>query len=225
MILVLMIACAGVGLQFAPAGGRDQRQPEKSKLTETVKLVADISDHGQCVQTLADGTREELLGLQLRFTITNVSAEPIIIHRYAHGVFKVQVSKTLALLRAGVYVYDERATFIQPPGVPRREFGDALTGEFRILKPNESFVYEYPENVAITVGDLRAHSENLTAGNYYLQTTMTTWMWGPKTAERLQQQWAKLGRFFYQNVTSEPIALTIDKPGITNIPCATLTSK
>ena len=223
MILGLLIAYASLEPQFAPAGVRGQQRDEKRKASETVKLSADIIDRRQCIQVLGDGARDELLRLQLRFRITNVSADPIIIHRYAHGVFNVRLGKTPAELRAEHFVYDARSTFMPLSRISTRDFNEvSLTDEFRVLKPKESFEYEYPENVDITVVESTTGSQTLPAGEYYLQTKVATWMWEVEKAQRLQQQWAKHGQFFYSNVTSEPIALRVDRAGTTTARCDSL---
>ena len=220
MILVLLTACAGQ--QLAAAGTRAHQRSEKQKVSQTVKLTAEIIGRQQCIQVLGDGSRDELLRLKLRYRITNVSSEPVVIHGYSHAAFNVRLSRTAAEMLANNFVYDARSTFMRPSRVWMREFNEpAPSDEFRVLKPNESFEYQYPENVDITVSDSTDASENLPAGEYFLQTRVATWMWENEIAERLQQQWSKYGYFFYYHVASEPIALAIDKSGTATAHCDT----
>lgn len=216
ILAVLLLQCASFGApDFAGSGvstSIGMQLPDRNrKVSETVQLSALIASQQYCFQPVDNRRLDETLRLKLRLRVTNVSDETLVIHRYGHAVFNVRLSETLAKARAKNYAYETHATLMR--SLEQRQFDDAApTNEFRVLRPNESFEYEYPEQIDITVQDGLQPEQNLNSGNYFLQVKTQTWAWETKKAAELQRRWARYGYFWFYDITSLPLPLRIEKP-------------
>lgn len=202
-----------IASMFGPAGLRAQ----EPTVSELVKLSVEAIGVQQCIQIIDENRQEEWSTVQLRLRITNVSKRPLIVYRYSPAIYDARLGKTLADMPNRKFHFEERPS---PSHVPRRDFDDAQpTNEFRVLQPNESFTYESPQPLAIGSEELVDPDKTLFEGDYFLQVKVATWFWEVDKAERLQQRWAPFGKFFYNDVTSEPFPITIPKLGATTARC------
>ncbi|HET9478827.1 MAG TPA: hypothetical protein VFO72_05760 [Pyrinomonadaceae bacterium] len=213
-LLALLIAC-----MFGPAAVRSQ----EPTAFELVKLSVEAMGVQQCIQIIDENREQVWSTVQVRFRITNVSKHPLIIYRYSPAMYDARLSRTLADMPARKFQFAERPSLSH---VPPRNFDEAQsTNEFRILQSNESFAYNPPDVLKFGSNELEDPDRRLFEGDYFLQVKVATWVWEAEKAEKLQLRWAGFGKFFYDDVTSEPFPITIPKPGATTPRCDTLSVK
>ena len=213
-IVVLAIACANLWPTFASG-------------PELVKISAETVGVEQCIQPIDADSNEERSRLRLRFSVTNVSNQVLIILRHTPGMFDGKLSRTLADLPVRKFVFNERPKLNSAPPY-NLDAVAAPTKEFRILQPGESFTYE-PADLVFSATVSSLHPGNGTGprleGDYVLQLKLATWFWETEKAEVVQQRWAPYGRLLYSDLASEPIPIKIPKPGDTTPPCNTVSLK
>jgi hypothetical protein len=220
-ILLFLCAClvsaGAAGVDTTPAA---RPKEQKRKAAGTLQLSLAIADQKYCSQVIDERTREERLSLVLRLRVTNTSGETVILHRYGQAIFNVRLAKTSGDIRSRNYVYDVRSTLMRPAVALSDEFQESEpTDKFRILQANDSFEYELPDPVSITITPAVEPSKKLVNGNYFLQVKAQTWPWDTQKAEALRQRWASRGRLWYYDLVSLPLPTKIERPASMNVPC------
>ena len=130
-IVVLTIACVNLW-------------PVSASRPELVKISATNLGVAQCIQPKNEDSREERSKLRVRFSITNVSDQPLIIYRQAPAIFNLRIVKREIDFPKVAFNYERQPTFNCAP--PLNFEAAAPGGEFQILQPNESLTYE-PEGL------------------------------------------------------------------------------
>jgi hypothetical protein len=151
--------------------------------------------------------------LQLKLSLQNTGDVALIVPRYSNAIYRVVLSKNLDKAQSGDYTYDVHSTLMRLPGTEKNDFTTQLspTNEFVILKPNETFDYEYPQGIEIALNDPDDARHRLSSGRYFLQVKIQTWPWDREKIDLLQKRWAQYGHLWYQDIASEPVALSIEK--------------
>lgn len=202
-LIALLIACAIFG---APA----LRAQERDDKTEPVKISGEALRYEHtCLQVIDENRQAIHSTLTFRVRITNVSRRSLIIYRYGPAYFDSRLGTSVADMPNRKFRFEQRPAI---PNAPSRTFEEAApTNEFRLLQPNDSFTYD-PQVISFS-------GESL--DGLYLQLKATTWFWEVEKAEQLRQRWARYGELFYQDVTVEPIQLTLNKSGAATPRCNT----
>jgi hypothetical protein len=208
--IALLIACVIFGAVFAAKAVRAQSE-NNTQASELVKVTGEaVNFKHDCIQVVNENRQAIHSSLTFRLRITNVSSRPLIIYRHAPVLWDSRLSATLAVMPNAKFRFAQRPAL---PNAPPRDFEEAApTREFRILQPNEFWVYE--DQVMIFSGE--------SLNGAFLQLKAATWLWEVASAEQLRERWASYGDLFYQDVTVEPFALTITKPGAATPRCGTL---
>ena len=160
-LVVFAIACANLW-------------PVSASGPELVKISAETVGVEQCIQPIDSDRNEERSKLRLRFNVTNVSDQVLIILRHTPGMFDGRLSRTLADLPARKFVFNERPKLNSPPP-DNLEGVAAPTNDFRVLQPGESFTYEPADLVFSAIVSSRHSDKPRLAGDYILQLKLATW--------------------------------------------------
>ena len=207
-IVVLAIACANLW-------------PVSASGPELVKLSAENLGVQQCIQPKDDQSQEERSKLRIRFTITNVSDQPLIIYRQAPSAFDLRIVKREIDFPRVAFNFDQGPTFNCAPPL---NFEAAAPGnDFQVLQPNESLSHE-PAGLLFADTTSSERKRRL-EGDYFVKLRVATWYWDVWKAEILEQRWIGNGRLFYSDLVTEPIAINIPKPDATTPRCDTVSLK
>ena len=209
--IALLIACASFGAVFAQPPVRPQERDNKQQVSELVKVTGEAVNYKhECIQVVNENRQAIHSRLSFRLRLTNVSTRPLIIYRHAPALFDSRLGASLADMPNRKFNFEQRPAL---PHLMPRDFQEATpTNEFRILRPNESWVYE--DQVMTFSGE--------SLDGFFLQLKAATWLWEVEKAEQLRERWSRYGDLFYQDVTVEPFALTINKPSAATPRCGTL---
>ena len=195
--------------------------PVSASGPELVKLSTENLGVQQCIQRKDEYSQDERTKVRIRFTITNVSDQPLIIYREAPSIFDLRIVRREIDFPKVPFNYEQRPTFNCAPTL---KFETITPGDdFQILQPNESLTHEPPafEFVDTTSVERKRRLE----GDYFLKFRVATWYWDVWKAEILEQRWIGAGRLFYSELVTEPIAITIPKPDATTPRCDTVSLK
>lgn len=195
--------------------------PVSASGPELVKLSAENLDVQQCVQPKYGNTQDERTKLRIRFTITNVSDQPLIIYRDAPSIFDLRIVRRELDFPKVPFNYERRPTFNCPPLLKYETINPG--DDFQILQPNDTLTHEPAafEFVDTTSAERKRRLE----GDYFVKFRVATWYWDVWKAEILEQRWIGSGRLFYSELETEPIAITLPKPDATTPRCDTVPRK
>jgi hypothetical protein len=195
--------------------------PVSASGPELVKLSTESLGVQQCIQPRGDNSQDERTKLRIRYTITNVSDQPLIIYRYAPAVFDLRIVKREIDFPKVPFNFEQGPTFNCAPPL---KFESVNPGEdFKILQPNETHTYEpLGPHFADTVSP---EGKRRLEGDYFVKLRVATWYWDVWKAEMLEQRWLPLGRLLYSELVTEPIAINIPKPGPATPRCDTVPLK
>ena len=185
-----------------------------SAASRSMQLTASVIGQGYCRNT---ATQEAKLDLKLKLSVKNTSDATLIVCRYCNSIFRVVLSKSLQKANSGDYAYDQHSTVGHLP-FPESNDAQLLSprdGVFVTLKPGESFDYEYPQSVDITLTGAGDRSLRVSPGRYLLQVQIETWDWDAERRKMLEQRLAQSGSLWSSNIASEPLAISIEKPKVT----------
>lgn len=176
-----------------------------------LQLTATVIGQEYCRDT---AMRRSQMDLKLKLSVKNISNETVLVCRFCNSIQRVVLSKSLKKAKAGDYAYDQHSTVghLPFPKIDDTQLLSPESGLFVILRPGESFDYEYPQPVNITLTDAGDRSLRVSPGQYLLQVKIETWDWDTERRKMLEQRLAQSGSLFYRNVASEPLAITIEKP-------------
>ena len=221
LLIFFVISAVASDAELGPAKDAiGQSQTEGLKLRRTVLLNARIVEQHYCTQIIDSHTRYPKLRLKVEFAFRNAGIRPLIIHKYANEIYQVLLSKTTANARAGRYAYDEHSSLMPAERLFPRDFPEtAPTDEFEIVKPKETYDYQYAQEIDISLRDLGDSKWRLRPGDYFLQFIIQMWPWETEKARQLERHWAKYGDFWYYDIKSEPMPLKIERPSHVTMPC------
>jgi hypothetical protein len=207
-VVVLAIACTNLW-------------PVSASGPELVKLSTESLGVQQCIQPKDEYSQDERSKLRIRFTLTNVSDQPLIIYSRAPSAFDLRIVRREIDFAKVPFKYEQRPTFNCPPPL---KFETINPGDdFQILQPNESLTHE---PAALEFFDTTSvERKRRLEGDYFVKLRVATWYWDVWKAEILEQRWSGAGRLFYSELETEPIAITIPKPGATTPRCDTVLLK
>lgn len=191
--------------------------PSAGQPAETIELTSKVIKQQYCLQYLDEQTQYAKLRLDLQLESKNVSNRTLIIPRYKGGVVRTVLAKNADALKKSHYVYESRATLraaLKPLDAGHSEFlkAEPPAWLFKILSPNASHSYTPDQLITIDLEDLGDDKRRLQDGDYVLQINIQTWSWDYETAKQLRLRWAKHGDLWYENLMSEPLAVSIRKP-------------
>lgn len=186
--------------------------------SRSMQVTASVIGQGYCRNTV---TQEAKLDLKLKLSVKNTSDATLIVCRYCNSIQRVVLSKSLKNANSGDYVYDQHSTVghLPFPEIDDTQLLSPEAGLFVTLKPGESFAYEYPQSVDITLTDAGDRSSRVSPGRYLLQVKIETWDWDGERRKMLEQRLAQSGSLWSSNIASEPLAISIEKPESTIAPC------
>lgn len=211
VLLVKNTATSGaVQNQSAPAQVR--------AASRAVQLTSSVIGQEYCRNT---ATQEAKLNLKLKLSVRNIGDATLLVCRYCNSIHRVVLSNSLKKAEAGDYAYDQHSTVghLPFPKITDTQLLSPEAGLFVTLKPGESFDYEYPQPIDITLTDAGNRSLRVSPGRYLLQVKIETWDWDMERRKMLEQRLAQSGSLFYRDVASEPLAISIEKPESTIAPC------
>jgi len=161
------------------------------------------------------------MDLKLKLSVKNTSDATLLVCRYCNSIHRVVLSKSFKKARSGDYAYDQHCTVghLPFPEINDTQLLSPADGLFVTLRPGESFDYQYPQSVDITLTDADDRSLRLSSGLYVLQVKIETWDWEEERFKMLEQRWAQYGSLWYWNIASEPLVISIEKPKSTPKRC------
>lgn len=209
-VVLLVFACCVSGWQenSKAAAAQQTQAPAKNSL----KLTTSILDQSYCT----NGSVRMLL----RFRYTNTGSEAIILPRSNFAFPRVTISSSqeaAAKRRYEAEVHRFYPTILNQPfpsGGPTPD-----PNRFVTLQPGEAYEedatprYNYLFLTGFSGGRLRK-------GDHILQISVSTWNETTELAKELSLAWRKFGILWWGDVTSEPMAFTVEKPA-TTIDCKT----
>lgn len=203
-----------VGVFVAPdtaTGGVVRGQSPQAEVRaahRSLQLTATVIGQEYCSDT---AMRRSQMELKLKLTVKNISGATLLVCRYCNSIRRVVLSKSLKKAESGDYAYNQYSTVGHLP-FPEMNDSQLLSPEaglFVTLKPGESFDYEYPQSVGITLTDAGDRSVDVSPGQYLLQVKIETWDWDLERAKMLHQRLAQSGSLFYRDIASKPLAVSI----------------
>ncbi len=206
-LLLFCILSGGLGDSKATWQPQNTAQGKSS-----LKLTTSILEQSYCTNGA--------VRMLLRFRYSNTGSEAIVLPRSNFAFPRVTISRSqeaAAKRRYEVEVPRFYPTILNQPfpsGGPTPD-----PNGFVILQPGES----YEEDAQPSYNDLFLESSSggrLRKGDHVLQISVRTWNEMPGLAEELSIAWRKFGVLWWQGVTSEPMAFTVEKPAST-IDCKT----
>lgn len=145
------------------------------------------------------------LSLQLRFTFTNVGAEPVILHKQSF-ITRSLVSRSLNAATTKRYEQEIRADL----------FADSFPvnptdmSNFVVVRPGDTYDLQTDQTrVSLYVQDnSRASKDDLVPGSYFLQVEVATW---PclGNAEQYRRRWKANGLLWSEVLTSRPMPFDV----------------
>jgi len=143
--------------------------------------------------------------LKLRYT--NLADTSVILYRYGHAVNRQFVSHGLQDMLAQHFLIDT-SNSVFTSGLPVIQSESTPGNSFVVPPTNSSF--ETILNVVLPLTGLD-ETIKLGPGEYVLRVMVSTWPADTGVAEKLRDEWARVGRLCFSNVLSEPMAFTIAK--------------
>ena len=212
MKLLFVILCLPLCLAIAHAqetsrasnglmSSADQRAAAK------LQLLTSISEQRYSVEA-----GSKLLRLKLNLNYLNTGERPILLDKKSSLIYRRLLSRNLRALSKGEYVYDGSSSFIDVRSM--QATGMRLEGApeketFITLKPGESF--RLKGEILLRLYDGTKDTDDfLHPGTYFLQLRVATWYYFADP-EEYREKWLAEGDLWSQNITSEPMSLTIEK--------------
>ena len=209
ILLVQNTATSGAGTNQSSDG---QARAVRRSLQLTTSVVAQ--------EYCRNAAQRSQMDLTLQMTLKNTGDKTLIVGRYANAINRVVLSNTRTNGKSGKYVYDEISTLMRLPWLEQNDIQQVSpTVEFVTLKPGESFDYQYPQNIDITLTDSSDPSQTVSPGKYLMKVKIQTWQWDTEKIKSLEQRWAQIGMLYYWDLTSEPLTISIEKPSPTVSAC------
>jgi hypothetical protein len=172
-----------------------------------LQLTTVIAGHRYCK---GRGGSLPTLELELGLRYTNLGNTDLILYRGAGIVNRQLVSLSMEDARFERFVFTTSLTVFasEPPSVT----GQPPPSEsFVVLPPKSSFETETRTVLLLRTSDEKAVEGPLRDGDYFLQIEVSTWPGARTAAEKLRAQWRQIGDFWYSNITSKPMMLSIEK--------------
>lgn len=153
-----------------------------------------------------------LLVLQLNLDYQNVGTRSILLDKKSSVIYRRIVSKNLKAVSACKYLHDIESHFIAAESMQAAGFrlsGGPERAEFVTLKPGESLNLKREISFALYDGT-KDTKDDLHPGDYVLQVRVAAWYYYADPAE-WEQKWGGEAYLWSENVTSEPMAFTVEK--------------
>lgn len=172
-----------------------------------LQLTPSIIEAGYTVE---DGTK--LLRLSLNLEYLNVGTRSILLDKKSSVIYRRIVSKNLKAMVGCKYLYDVSSHFIFQKSMEAVGFRfntGPERSEFVTLKPGESLKLNSEISFHLYDGT-KDTKDDLHPGNYVLQVRVAAWFYFADPAE-WEQKWGNQAYLWSENVTSEPMAFTVEK--------------
>lgn len=166
-----------------------------------LQLTTSIAESSYSVEP---GSKSLTLSLSLSYL--NTGTRSILLDKKSSLVYRTLVSKNLRAVAACKYLHDVSAHFI---GAQSMHAGEPERSEFVILKPGESIIFKRAVRLRLYDGT-KDTKDDLHPGNYILQIRVAAWFYYADPAE-YEKKWAAEAYVWSENVTSEPMAFTVEK--------------
>lgn len=190
-----------------PSGVRVQAQAGRPDARREVRrVVAAPRLELQEVEKVYCGGEQLRLRVKLRFA--NIGERPLILYKFAGGIFQEMYSTSAEAAAAGRYkmVADNMLVRVKDFEIPVEPSPGSL---YVVLQSGET--HEVTERVIIFVGlERKLKSYQLKPGDYFLQVKVSTWDGSSALANQLRENWKGIGNFWTGDVTSLPMHLTVD---------------
>ncbi len=151
-----------------------------------------------------------ILHLQLKFTA--IGDEPVILYRMCDQLLRKSLSSTLADANAGKYVQDWHISYAPFFYLKLIRGSEAFPPQdyFVVLRPNESYFLNASVSLSYCT-PARPTCPSL-SGEHYLRARYGTWRETEEVLARARQTWKPFGYLWGKDLTTEPIAFTVDEP-------------
>ncbi len=152
------------------------------------------------------------LNIKLKLRFTNIGNQPIILNKRdillteTFIVPKDERDEYLygSILACNLVAYDENRF--------KQLAGSRPNSLFAVLSPGESFETQDEVFARVTRGDAPRESNALSAGEYFLIVSVSTWDGGEQDlAEKLRRKWQRFGYLWSNSIKSEAMPLVIEK--------------
>lgn len=164
------------------------------------------------------------LMLKLRARFTNLSRQNIILFKGDNLVEAEMISRNEQEALARTYESNREFHHVFPSLIPpKRAFrGRHPPRQFVVLRPNASFESYLRVPITVFLEPRRIPSAEagkivpdefgaIPTGEHVLQITVSTWLGAPEVAENLRQRWRRIGFFWFDSLTSQPMTFVVDK--------------
>ncbi|HXQ69708.1 MAG TPA: hypothetical protein VN844_04450 [Pyrinomonadaceae bacterium] len=204
LVLILVLSFGGANAQktkCVPTTTPPRDKAVRLRLTTTV---------AEAHHLVEDGSKSLLLTLNLDYV--NIGSRPILIDKKSSQIYRKIVTKNVKALAACKYLYDAVSHPISAEDMRRAGFRSDIgpeRSEFVVLKPGESFSLKKQIGLYLYDGT-RDTKDDLHPGNYVLQVRVAAWFYFADPAE-WEQKWGGEAYLWSENVTSEPMAFTVEK--------------
>jgi hypothetical protein len=170
-----------------------------------LKLTTSITEARYSVE---HGSR--LLHLTLNLEYRNTGSRPILLDKKSSFIYRKIITKDIVSLAACKYLYDASSHPIGVEDMEKAGFravAEPERSEFVVLKPKESL--NLKKEIILRLYDGTKDTEdNLHPGNYVMQVRVAAWFYFADPVE-WEEKWGNEAYLWSENVTSEPMSLTI----------------
>lgn len=207
----LFIIVLVLGFQIAytqqPSDTANKISPDAVRQSVDLQLSTSVTEERYSMERSTP-----LLRLTLNLTYSNIGHELILLDKKSSLIYRKLLSSSLKAAFKEKYQYDEVSSFIdvrsmQSAGMRLQDFPDRAA--FIAVKPGESYTVSEPIILRLSDGT-RDTADYLRPGSYYLQLRVATWYY-IANPEIYREKWRDDGYLWSQDITSQPMPLTIKK--------------
>lgn len=200
-ITLLLFLALGVGIATAQKRKCVPNTTPPRDNAVRLRLTTTIAETRYSIE---DGSK--FLYIKLNLNYLNIGTRSILLDKKSSLIYRRVVSKSLRAASTCKYLGDVSAHFI---GAESMQAKDPERSEFVMLKPGESVSFKGEIGLRLFNGTKGTH-DDLHPGTYVLQVRVAAWSYYADPAE-WEQKWGGEAYLWSENVTSEPMAFTVEK--------------
>jgi hypothetical protein len=190
-------AAASMSLTVGSLDGAAAQYPKTRVLVTTVEPI-----HAKHCE--GDG-EINVLQLQVRFIIANVTDAPVVLYRGAMVADHTMIAKNEGAMRSGAYELDMTPS-VDFSSESERRIDPRL---FVVIDPHTSFSYVYPGDISVPVkADGAVVSGAIESGPHVLSVSVEPWPDDSKATQWIERM-ADKGKLFIDTIVTEPMRFEV----------------